>query len=59
VRARLANTPLTRDGAAAWRFADALPPPKPRPGQGRRLTVDPGVLSAAIPDELDDVAARA
>jgi uncharacterized protein (DUF885 family) len=31
VRARLAQTPLTRDGAAPWRFADALPPPKPRP----------------------------
>ncbi|HLA89734.1 MAG TPA: DUF885 family protein [Gemmatimonadaceae bacterium] len=31
VRARLANTPLTRDGAAPWRFADALPPARPRP----------------------------
>ena len=31
VRARLANIPLTRDGAAPWRFADELPPPKPRP----------------------------
>jgi uncharacterized protein (DUF885 family) len=31
VRARLANTPLTREGAAPWRFADSLPPHKPRP----------------------------
>jgi uncharacterized protein (DUF885 family) len=31
VRARLANIPLTRDGAAPWRFADELPAPKPRP----------------------------
>ena len=31
VRARLENIPLTRDGAAAWRFADALPPPVPAP----------------------------
>lgn len=31
VRARLANTPLTRDGAAPWRFTDQLPPPLPRP----------------------------
>ncbi len=31
VRARLANTPLTRDGAAPWRFAAQLPLPKPRP----------------------------
>jgi hypothetical protein len=30
VRARLAKTPLTRNGAAGWRFADQLPPPKPR-----------------------------
>jgi uncharacterized protein (DUF885 family) len=30
VRARMAGTPLTRDGAAPWRFADALPPPRPR-----------------------------
>jgi hypothetical protein len=29
VRARLAKVPLTRDGAAAWRFADRLPPPVP------------------------------
>jgi hypothetical protein len=29
IRARLANTPLTRDGAAPWRFADNLPPPVP------------------------------
>jgi uncharacterized protein (DUF885 family) len=31
VRARLANIPLTRDGAAPWKFADMLPPPIPRP----------------------------
>jgi hypothetical protein len=31
VRARLANIPLTRDGAAPWKFADELPPPIPRP----------------------------
>jgi uncharacterized protein (DUF885 family) len=31
VRARLANTPLTRDGAAPWKFADMLPLPIPRP----------------------------
>lgn len=31
VRARLANIPLTRDGAAPWKFADELPPPRPRP----------------------------
>lgn len=31
VRARLANTPLTRDGAAPWKFAEQLPPPIPRP----------------------------
>jgi uncharacterized protein (DUF885 family) len=30
VRARLAKTPLTRNGAPPWRFADQLPPPKPR-----------------------------
>jgi hypothetical protein len=30
VRARLANLPLTRKGAAPWRFAGDLPPPKPR-----------------------------
>jgi uncharacterized protein (DUF885 family) len=29
VRARLANVPLTRAGAAPWRFADNLPPPVP------------------------------
>jgi uncharacterized protein (DUF885 family) len=29
VRARLANTRLTRDGAPPWRFADHLPPPVP------------------------------
>lgn len=31
VRARLANVPLTRNGAAPWRFADNLPPPVPAP----------------------------
>ena len=32
IRARLKpGTPLTRDGTPAWRFADDLPPPKPRP----------------------------
>jgi len=31
VRARLAKTPLTRTGPAPWRFADELPPPRPRP----------------------------
>jgi hypothetical protein len=31
VRARLANIPMTREGPAPWRFADELPPPKPRP----------------------------
>ena len=31
VRARLANVPLTREGAAPWRFADHLPPPVPSP----------------------------
>jgi uncharacterized protein (DUF885 family) len=33
VRARLAKLPVTRDGGsvASWRFADALPPPIPRP----------------------------
>ena len=31
VRARLAGTPLTRDGAAPWRFADQLPPHRPFP----------------------------
>jgi uncharacterized protein (DUF885 family) len=29
IRARLANVPLTRDGAPPWRFADNLPPPVP------------------------------
>ena len=29
VRARLANIPLTREGPPRWRFADALPPPRP------------------------------
>jgi uncharacterized protein (DUF885 family) len=31
VRARLAKVPLTREGPAPWRFADALPPPVPAP----------------------------
>lgn len=31
VRARLANIPLTREGAAPWRFADDLPAPRPFP----------------------------
>lgn len=31
VRARLAKTPLTRDGAAPWRFAEELPAPRPFP----------------------------
>ena len=32
IRARLREkTQLTRDGTPAWRFADDLPPPKPRP----------------------------
>jgi hypothetical protein len=30
-RARLAKTPLTRQGAPSWRFADHLPPPVPAP----------------------------
>ncbi len=30
VRARLAKIAVTKEGAAAWRFADALPPPIPR-----------------------------
>ena len=29
VRARLLGLPITRDGTAPWKFADALPPPKP------------------------------
>ncbi|HET9425539.1 MAG TPA: DUF885 family protein [Gemmatimonadaceae bacterium] len=33
VRARLANLPLTREGPAPWRFADELPPPRPRPAR--------------------------
>ena len=33
IRARLANTPLTREGAAPWRFADNLPPPVPFGGR--------------------------
>jgi hypothetical protein len=35
VRARLANVPLTRSGAAPWRFGDALPPPVPAPPRSR------------------------
>jgi len=31
VRARLGNTPLTRQGAPPWRFAEQLPPPVPAP----------------------------
>ncbi len=31
VRARLANIPLTRDGAAPWKFADELPASRPFP----------------------------
>lgn len=31
VRARVAGTPLTRDGAAPWRFAEQLPPHRPFP----------------------------
>ena len=31
VRARLANVPLTRDGAVSWRFADELPASRPFP----------------------------
>ena len=31
VRARLANVPLTRDGAVPWRFADDLPASRPFP----------------------------
>ena len=31
VRARLEQTPLTRQGAPAWRFAEQLPPPVPAP----------------------------
>jgi len=33
IRARLAGTRLTRDGAPPWRFADQLPPPVPFPGR--------------------------
>jgi len=33
VRARLENTPLTRQGAPAWRFAEQLPPPVPAPAR--------------------------
>ncbi|MEN9507732.1 MAG: hypothetical protein RLZZ621_295 [Gemmatimonadota bacterium] len=31
VRARLAKVPLSRDGAAPWRFAEQLPAPRPFP----------------------------
>ncbi len=31
VRARLGNVPLTRDGAAPWKFSESLPPHIPRP----------------------------
>jgi uncharacterized protein (DUF885 family) len=31
VRARLAKTPLTREGAAPWKFMDELPAPRPFP----------------------------
>lgn len=31
VRARLTRIPLTRDGAAPWKFAAELPPPRPFP----------------------------
>ena len=33
VRARLATIPLTRDGAAPWRFADELPDSRPFPAK--------------------------
>ncbi|MEX2179948.1 MAG: DUF885 family protein [Gemmatimonadaceae bacterium] len=33
VRARLAGTPLTRDGPRPWRFADQLPAPRPFGGR--------------------------
>jgi hypothetical protein len=33
VRARLEGTPLTRQGAAPWRFAEQLPPPVPAPAR--------------------------
>ena len=33
VRARLEKTPLTREGAPAWRFAEQLPPPVPAPAR--------------------------
>ncbi len=31
VRARIAKTPLTREGAAPWKFAEQLPAPRPFP----------------------------
>ena len=33
VRARLANIPLTREGAAPWKFADELPASRPFSGE--------------------------
>jgi hypothetical protein len=33
VRARLTNQPLQRTGATPWRFADAVPAPKPFPSK--------------------------
>ena len=33
VRARLERVPLTRSGAAPWRFAEKLPPPVPAPSR--------------------------
>lgn len=33
VRARMGNVPLTRSGAAPWKFADQLPPPIPFPAR--------------------------
>jgi uncharacterized protein (DUF885 family) len=36
IRARLMKLPLTREGAATWRFADDLPPPRPFPVKGSK-----------------------
>jgi hypothetical protein len=36
VRARLADTPLTRDGPLPWRFSEELPPPVPAPVKGKQ-----------------------
>ncbi len=36
VRARLAKTPLTREGAAPWKFVPQLPTPRPFPERSRR-----------------------